>query len=521
MASSLAETPAGTNSEARLGTPTTSNSLHFVRPLLLNLATNTQYTYQFIAKANGYDNIIIELAANHGVASNPNVNLTTGAVTSAAGTTTTATSLGNGWWRVVCTFTTGGTVSTTSGPSVFINIYGNFVGDGISGAWFGAFQLERGATATSLIPTTNGPVSVLQPRGLLVEGARTNLALQSADWSNAAWAKNDTTPTANSIASPDGGTNAALLTEGTLGTADVSQIVTITAGSNHTDSVFVKRGNTDWLRIEAVETTATNGARTFINTATGALGTTSNIGTGTGAAAKVTSYPNGWYRVELTTTVAAAVTARLRVMSATADASTTRVNNATYYAWGGQIEQHSFATSYFPTTGASATRAAETPRINNLANISFNPTAFTILCEIDGRNLGGAGSLAAIPWSFRDNPETSSIRPYLGTVGGTMGLYAITGGVLQYNSPIPGSQDARGQATYRLAVTAGPLGLRTAAKGSSVVSNVSPSYLMGTFTVFEIGQTTGASHLNAHVRSLIVQPGELSSAEILTYVNGA
>jgi len=243
----------------------------------------------------------------------------------------------------------------------------------------------------------------LAPRGFLRESSSTNLALQSGNFANAAWNKIDTVGTANAIVSPDGGTNASLLTEGSLGTAEINQVTTISSGATFTDSVFLKRGNNDWMRIEADDAVG-NGARTYVNLATGVLGTTSNVGTGTGATATIQDVGNGWYRISLTTTVAASIIGKIRIISAASNGGS-RVNNATYYAWGGQIEQLTFATSYIPTSGAAATRATDVATISDLTTIGFNQTEGTLFVEAE---CGGSSSTGNVSVASINNATTAN-----------------------------------------------------------------------------------------------------------------
>lgn len=113
--------------------------------------------------------------------------------------------------------------------------------------------------------------------------------------------------------------------------------------------------------------TANRGSAWF-NLATGAKGTVSNGGTNTGTTATITPLANDWYRITLTTTFAASVTATLLLYSALSDNSTSRESGSAYYAWGAQLESGAtFPTSYIPTTSASATRAADSISISNLS----------------------------------------------------------------------------------------------------------------------------------------------------------
>ena len=87
-------------------------------------------------------------------------------------------------------------------------------------------------------------------------------------------AKDRPTITANSIPSPDGYTTADLFTEG----LQVLQVLTkgsaaYTANTPVTFSVYLKRGNTDWVRVTQTGTaTPADSVRAWFNLATGAKG---------------------------------------------------------------------------------------------------------------------------------------------------------------------------------------------------------------------------------------------------------
>lgn len=316
---------------------------------------------------------------------------------------------------------------------------GRAIGAGSAGAWTANFlagefpeniAFTRASNATddstgTLLTFGNNMPRLSTQKGLLLEGARTNLIIQSADLTDAAWIKTDTTITANNITSPDGGTNADLVTEGSAGNADLVQQTVISAGATHTQSVFLKRGNNNWFRVEATDITNSNGTRAWVNLATGALGTVQNFGTGTGISASIQSLLNGWYCVKVTTTIAAATTSRIRIISASADGSVTRVSNSTYYAWGGQSEQASSASSYIPTTGTAATRAADSALNSVLASIGFNPNEGTLLVEYELRSL----SSMSIPlFTFSDYTLNNRLQVFVAP-GGFISGRAVTAGV--------------------------------------------------------------------------------------------
>jgi hypothetical protein len=83
-------------------------------------------------------------------------------------------------------------------------------------------------------------------RGLLIEESRTNLLTQSGNaslWPNA----NGTVTNNGSTTAPDGSSNGFL---GGIGTANLITPATSSVTGLHTASVFLKRNNTDWARVQ-------------------------------------------------------------------------------------------------------------------------------------------------------------------------------------------------------------------------------------------------------------------------------
>jgi hypothetical protein len=294
---------------------------------------------------------------------------------------------------------------------------------------------RAGATATTIGSTglvikaigANVPRSYYDPTslaylGYLAEGARTNLHTQSEDSTNAAWTKTDTTPTISGTA-PDGAATANVETEGTAGTAIVSQAVTGTADANYAVTRFLKRGNTDWVRI-----TILNGANLvngWFNLNTGVVGSTAVGGTGAAVAIRIKAFPSGWYRCELVGSVGSAATAiTAGTSSASADANTTRVNNATYLWWGAGFENNvSFASTYIPTVGATATRAAD------VLGYAFAPTApgtlFVAARAVNAPQTGDFAGFVAL------NDNTGNEEIYLGRNSGASRGFITDGGAAQ------------------------------------------------------------------------------------------
>jgi hypothetical protein len=210
-------------------------------------------------------------------------------------------------------------------------------------------------------------------RGLLIEESRTNLLTQSGNaslWPNA----NGTVTNNGSTTAPDGSSNGFL---GGIGTANLITPATSSVTGLHTASVFLKRNNTDWARVQVAQGSFAHAVNFWVNLATGAAGTLAvAVGTPTSLSAQVTPFGNSWYRVSITASYPATDSLTLTVISATANNITTRVSGSVYEVWGGQVEAGSFATSYIPTTTGTLARSADVCSITGA-----NFTGFTKLGE--------------------------------------------------------------------------------------------------------------------------------------------
>ncbi len=164
-------------------------------------------------------------------------------------------------------------------------------------------------------------------KGLLIEESRTNLTTQSGNAS--VWASANGTVTNNgSTTAPDGSSNGFL---GGIGTASLITPSTPSVTGLHTASVFLKRNNTDWARIQVAQGSFTHAVNFWVNLATGAAGTLSvATGTPTSLSAQVTPFGNSWYRISITASYPATASLTLTVISASADNNATRVAGSVY-----------------------------------------------------------------------------------------------------------------------------------------------------------------------------------------------
>jgi hypothetical protein len=145
---------------------------------------------------------------------------------------------------------------------------------------------------------------------LLLEPQRTNLALYSEQFDNAAWAKSNATVTANATTSPEGYVNAyKLITNNAVINGQITDNISKSASQiTYTSSIFVKKAEWDRIGLYISDaSTFNNRGQAFFNL-DGTLGTVAAAGTFTNASSNIEEYPNDWYRVYLTVTVPSTTT---------------------------------------------------------------------------------------------------------------------------------------------------------------------------------------------------------------------
>ena len=315
--------------------------------------------------------------------------------------------------------------------------------------------------------------------GILHESeARTNLVTYSNDFTNAAWLRVRAVVSANSTTSPSGATDADLVTPQSGGWAGVTfPSASITSGTTYTGSIYAKANGYNWLQIGG---SSPRFAATFanVNLSDGSLGN-SNIDV------IVTPAGNGWYRIAITA-VATQTTSSAPFFVAVYNTDVASrlpdsPNDGTsgIYLYGAQFELGSTASSYIPTAGATATRAAETLTVP-AANLPYNSTNMSI--QIDGKmtyaDTGVSGEVEHYRWQLSTvNYISTSMQTTGGRTGqpvfsqrqSTSGLDQVGGGNNAYS---PGTN-----VPFNIAARHGSTFINGAHGGTLLTANTTPTSL--------------------------------------------
>ena len=342
--------------------------------------------------------------------------------------------------------------------------------------------------------------STLAAQGLLIEESRANRLLQSADFTTT-WGQVNITTTANTTASPDGGTNGDTLLINSAGasTGQISQ--SFTAGSTITVSVFAKKNASDFLRVELG-----NLCSCWFNLNTGATAS-NNAGSGNVlfSSKSIQAISGGWYRCVLTVTTTTITTLLASLYATNTDGVTSSVSSS-IFLWGAQLEVGAFATSYIPTTTIALTRAADVASVNTLSPW-YNASEGTLYCE----SVSNASSVDSTNLALSDGTNNNRIQFGTGAANTVWNPFVVVSGSSVATLTQSASFSPKTSAKLALAYKFDDFAATTA--GASPVTDTSGA--VPTLNILRIGASgSGVVTWNSWIRRVTYYPRKLSSAEL-------
>ena len=247
------------------------------------------------------------------------------------------------------------------------------------------------------------------------------------------WTKTNVAVTDNATTSPEGVDNAVQITESASGLNVYAPSDTLSgSASSYTYSAFLKQGSLRYGGIRAIVNGFAN--RFFVNVdlQEGTITDTDTTGTGVTWSYDIEDYGSGWYRVWISgTNTSGNIDLAIGLSNS---ATPTFLSGLPYYtgtgsdyiyAYGAQVEQGSYPTSYIPNhSGGSVTRGGESSSVMDVPNFTGNPSVslFADLGEWKGSDINNSNIyLASSSFSqqiqIRLRPD--GMRVYLSNINGT------------------------------------------------------------------------------------------------------
>ena len=260
---------------------------------------------------------------------------------------------------------------------------------------------------------------------LLLEPQRTNLLLNSTNFSGSNWFNFRSATTLNQYNSLTNLNNATLFYPTESSTYASLFDTTNTTNGIFTRSVFAKANGKDFLCIDD-----TVGGQNWFNLSNGTLGTiNSNYD------AEIISYGGGWYRCSVTNKSAATYNYLVVYIVTDADNSTTITANGTngILLFGGQTEEGSYATSYIPTSGSTVTRSADVANNSGNADL-FNDSEGVLYAEVERFDNDTAFGSIGISDGTTNNQVVFKFRNTTNLVWGLIKSGGANQAIMQYTA---------------------------------------------------------------------------------------
>lgn len=331
-----------------------------------------------------------------------------------------------------------------------------------------------------------------QPRitdkGLLVEEGRANLLARSNEFDTSPWVSISGTVTANASLAPDGSQTASA-----LGAAIRYQSSVVPSGSS-VFSIYAKAGSTSQITLKI--DVSGNGRQITYDLSSGVAGASTTLGTGgtvTSVSGSTSALPNGWYRCLLFVT-------------------TSGVNNASFVAssnifgWGAQLEPGAYASSYWPTTSASTSRAADDIKLGGLT-----ASAGTLVASVDLNTTTTTVAMASL------NDGTSNERNSILAGAGGNGTFRNVSGGTQTNPAAVTYGSSQARLTGAMAWSASR---SMGAFNGVLASSAGAPSAVPAYNTLQLGADPSNPATSFYIRLVALYPRVLSDTEVSAVSSG-
>ncbi|MEQ8252201.1 MAG: hypothetical protein RIB41_13255 [Oceanibaculum nanhaiense] len=334
------------------------------------------------------------------------------------------------------------------------------------------------------------------PRGFLIEGERTNLLARSAGFAESVWTKQGSIVASGGTA-PDGTQDAALLREDSgTGFHQMTQSVSVAEGTIVTLSLFVKpAGRT---RLALLLSSGGDYAQGTFDLAAGNASTNQGEA-GTALSARLVPLADGWARCMLTGSIAGETSYLAACRLLNPGGSYEGDGTSGLLVWGAQAEAGPDASSYIPTAGGPATRAADSARLA----LDMSLPEGTLLAAYRSRRTGSV-AIAGL----NDGTADNAIELRHGASGARLG--AIIAGGVEQAALSTGSPAADTASMAGIAFTAGDAA--SSADGGAAVTGT-PGALPA-FTGLDLGNRPNGETLDGHLARVQLYGRRLTDTEL-------
>ena len=326
------------------------------------------------------------------------------------------------------------------------------------------------------LPRFDHDPTTLVCKGLLIEEARTNIALDSNNFSAATWTKAAVTVTPNAAVSPDGTSNASLLTATTADGA-LFQTMAATTATVYIYSIYLRADTTTSIRLFV----DTSGLNTFLST--------------------LISVTTSWQRFTFSFTTTG-VACKIYVGGGSSFSTPEAV-----YVYGAQLEVGAFATSYIPTTASQVTRTADVAVMTgtNFSNwYNASEGAFVASAVIARQSSIGATAI----FSANDNTSANLFNCFYRASGG-LAANIFSASVSQLDQTPLGVTVANTIVNIGIAYKIND----SVSYSNGTVQATDTSVTVPTVTQLQIGFTPVGNYLNGFVRNLRFYKQRILNAE--------